>query len=101
MRRGELWRYEPVITRTGQPTLRLIVSADAVNADETIPAIYVMQVVETDPASLLAVRIGDHGWAFALRIERPPRKRLTEHVGAATAAEMEQVETALRATFEL
>ncbi len=40
MRRGDLWGYEPVIARAGQPTLRLIVSADAVNADETIPAIY-------------------------------------------------------------
>jgi hypothetical protein len=61
VRRGDLWRYEPVIDRAGQPTLRLIVSADAVNADETIRAIYVMQVAETDPGSLPAVHIGDHG----------------------------------------
>ena len=101
MRRGEVWRYEPVIARAGQSTLRLVVSADSINADEALPTVYVMQVVETDPGSLLAVRIGDLGWAFALLVDRPVRKRLTDRVGAATVEEMEQVDAALRATLEL
>ena len=71
MRRGEVWRYEPVIARAGQSTLRLVVSADSINADDALPTVYVMQVVETDPGSLLAVRIGDLGWAFALLVDRP------------------------------
>ncbi|HEX7267186.1 MAG TPA: hypothetical protein VF256_07160 [Streptosporangiaceae bacterium] len=101
MRRGEVWRYEPVIARAGQSTLRLVVSADSINADDALPTVYVMQVVETDPGSLLAVRIGDLGWAFALLVDRPVRKRLTDRVGAATVEEMEQVDAALRATLEL
>ena len=101
MRRGEVWRYEPVIARAGQSTLRLVVSADSINADDALPTVYVMQVVETDPGSLLAVRIGDLGWAFALQVDRPVRKRLTDRVGAATVEEMEQVDAALRATLEL
>lgn len=101
MRRGEVWRYEPIIARAGLSTSRLIVSADAVNADDTVPTVYVMQMVADDPGSLLAVRIGDLGWAFALLMDRPVRKRLVERIGVATAEEMEQVDTALRATFEL
>ncbi len=101
MRRGEVWRYEPVVARAGRSTLRLIVSADSINADHALPTVYVMQVVPTDPGSLLAVRIGDLGWAFALLLDRPVRKRLTDCVGVATAEEMERVDTALRAAFEL
>ena len=91
MRRGEVWRYEPVIARAGQSTLRLVVSADSINADDALPTVYVMQVVETDPGSLLAVRIGDLGWAFALLVDRPVRKRLTDRVGAATVEESRDV----------
>lgn len=101
MRRGEVRRYEPVMARAGQSTLRLVVSADVINADDILPTVYVVQVVETDPESLLAVRIGGLGWAFALLLDRPVRKRLTELLGVATAEEMEQVDTALRATFDL
>ncbi len=89
------------MARAGQSTLRLVVSANVINADDILPTVYVVQVVETDPESLLAVRIGDLGWAFALLLDRPVRKRLTERVGVATAEEMERVDTALRATFDL
>jgi mRNA-degrading endonuclease toxin of MazEF toxin-antitoxin module len=101
VKRGELWRYEPVITRAGQPTTRLVVSADSINRNDAIPVVYVMHVVDTDPGSLLAVRIGEHGWALATEIDRPVRKRLVEKLGEATAAEMEQVDNALRAVFDL
>jgi mRNA-degrading endonuclease toxin of MazEF toxin-antitoxin module len=101
VRRGEVWRYEPVIARAGQSTTRLVVSADSVNRNEALPIVYVMHVVDSDPASLLAVRIGEHGWALATEIDRPVRKRLTERLGEATTQEMEQVDTALRAVFDL
>lgn len=101
MRRGEVWRYEPVVARAGQPTLRLVVSADVVNADETVPTVYAVHVVDTDPGSLLAVRVADLGWAFTLLIDRPVRKRLVERVGSASYGEMDEVDAALRATFDL
>lgn len=96
-----MWRYEPVIARAGQSTTRLIVSSDVINRNESLPVVYVMHVVDTDPGSLLAVRIGEHGWALATEIDRPVRKRLAEHLGEASAAEMEQVDNALRAVFDL
>ncbi len=101
MRRGDLYRYEPVMTRAGQPTTRLIVSADAVNANEGLPTVYAMHVVNSDPGSLLAVRVGELGWAFALEIDRLPRHRLVEHLGRATPEELEQVDNAIRAVFEV
>lgn len=101
MRRGEVWRYEPVIARAGQSTIRLIVSADSVNLNEGLPVVYVMHVVDSDPQSLLAVRIGDLGWALATEIDRPIRKRLTEKLGEATTAQMDQVGSALRAVFDV
>lgn len=100
MRRGEIWRYEPVVHRAGQSTDRLIVSADSLNA-AALPTVYAMQMVDTDPGSLLAVRVGEHGWALATAIERPLRKRLVERIGQADPKEMEQVDNAIRATFDL
>ena len=100
MSRGEIRRYEPVIHGAGQSTDRLIVSSDSLNTAD-LPTVLVVQLVEHDPGSLLAVRIGDRGWAVATAVERPVRKRLTQRVGEATAAEMEQLDSALRATFDL
>lgn len=97
-----MWRYEPVLTRAGQSTARLIVSSDALTtADSGLPTVYTMQLAAADPESLLAVRIGDHGWAMTTTIERLLRKRMVERVGEAAPAEMEQVDNALRATFDL
>jgi mRNA-degrading endonuclease toxin of MazEF toxin-antitoxin module len=101
VRRGDLYRYEPVITRAGQSTTRLIVSADAVNANDALPTVYAMHVVDSDPGSLLAVRVGGLGWAFAMEIDRPPRRRLVEPLGRATPEELEQVDNAIRAVFEV
>jgi mRNA-degrading endonuclease toxin of MazEF toxin-antitoxin module len=101
VRRGELWRYEPVIPRAGQSTTRLVVSSDVLNRNDAIPVVYVMHVVDSDPGSLLAVRIDGHGWALATEIDRPVRKRLTERLGEASLQEMEHVDTALRATFDV
>ncbi len=101
MKRGEIWRYEPVINRPGRPTARLIVSSDSINRNEALPVVYVMQVADNDPGSLLAVPVEGHGWAIATEIDRPIRKRLTERMGEATAEEMEQVDNAIRATFDV
>lgn len=102
MRRGEVWRYDPVISRAGLSTSRLVISADALTAIEGgLSTVYTMQFADADPESLLAVRVGEHGWALATMIERLMRKRLVERIGEATPQEMEQVDNALRATFDL
>lgn len=101
MRRGEIWRYAAVIKRAGQSDLRLVVSADAINRNEALPAVYGMHVVSDDPGSLLAVRLEPHGWAFALEIDRPLRRRLVERVDVAGADVMEQVDHAIRAAYDV
>ena len=101
MRRGEIHRYQPVIQREGQSNLRLVVSDDAINTNDQIPTVFAMHVVADDPGGLLAVRVGELGWAFALEIDRPLRRRLVEKLGEATPEEMEAIDNALRATFNL
>lgn len=101
MRRGEIWRYEPVINRAGQSTARLVVSADSLNSNTGLPVVYVMHLADSDPRSLLAIRIDGHGWAISTEIDRPVRKRLVECIGRATADEMELVDNAIRATFDV
>ena len=92
---------QPVIQREGQSDLRLIVFADAINENHRLPVVSAMHVVSDDSGGLFAIRIGEHGWAFALEIDRPLRRRLVEKVGEATAAELEGIDSALRATFDL
>ncbi|WP_028927898.1 type II toxin-antitoxin system PemK/MazF family toxin [Pseudonocardia acaciae] len=101
MRRGDVYRYQPVVQREAQSNLRLIVSDDAINANDQLPTVFAMHVVADDPGGLLAVRIDEFGWAFALEIDRPLRRRLVDKLGEATAEEMEAVDNALRATFNL
>jgi mRNA-degrading endonuclease toxin of MazEF toxin-antitoxin module len=101
VRRGEIWRYQPVAARPGQPTLRLIVSADIINANDQIPVVLTLHLVDTDPDSLLAVHVGEYGWARALSIEPAMRRRLIEHVDTVEHETMEQVSNALRAVQDL
>lgn len=101
MRRGDVWRYEPVAARPGQATLRLIVSADVINENADLPIILGLHIVESDPGSLLAIKIGGHGWARALSIEPVLRRRLVERLGAADAETMGAVAGALRAVQDL
>jgi mRNA-degrading endonuclease toxin of MazEF toxin-antitoxin module len=101
VRRGEVWRYQPVAARPGQPTLRLIVSTNAVNGNDGIPVVLALHIVDADPQSLLAAKVGDHGWARALSLELVMRSRLVERVDVADNTTMEAVGTALRAAMDL
>lgn len=101
MRRGEVWRYRPVLERPGQPTLRLIISANAINSVDALPVLLSLHVVDSDPGGLLAVHVAPHGWASALTIEATIRRRLVEQVDTASDTTMEQVDAALRAAQEL
>jgi mRNA-degrading endonuclease toxin of MazEF toxin-antitoxin module len=102
MRRGEIYRYNPVTTRP-QPTLRLVVAAQALlDADPPPPVVLCLPIVEEDdPASLLTPAVAGLGWAVATNIERTLVSRMTEHVATASADEMEQVAIALRAALDL
>jgi mRNA-degrading endonuclease toxin of MazEF toxin-antitoxin module len=87
--------------RQGQPTLRLIVSADGINAAASLPVVFGLHVLEADPGELLAVAVEPWGWASALTLERVLRRRLGEHVGRVPDEIMEQVDASLRAVLEL
>lgn len=100
MQRGDVWAYTPVLPRPGISILRLVVSADVINESE-IPWVLGVHLVADDPGSLLAPRIGDHGWAVTTTIERVIKSRLGEQIGTATPEEMTQVAIALRAALDL
>jgi mRNA-degrading endonuclease toxin of MazEF toxin-antitoxin module len=100
VRRGEIWQYRPVLERPGQSLLRLIVSADFVNEGDSVTVLGV-HLVERDPESLLAPRIGAHGFANVMTIEAVLRRRLDARIGLATPDELGQVSDALRAVQDL
>ena len=87
--------------RQGQPTLRLIVSADGINAAVSLPVVFGLHILQDDPGELLAVAVPPWGWASAVTLERVLRRRLVEHVGQASGEVMEQVDASLRAVLEL
>jgi mRNA-degrading endonuclease toxin of MazEF toxin-antitoxin module len=96
-----VWRYEAVAPRPGESNLRLIVSSDAINAVDGMPVVLALRVVANDPESLLAVRIGEHGWARAMSIEPVIRRRLVECIDQADVDTMDSVSAALRAVQDL
>ena len=102
IRRGEVWAYKPVIPRPGISTLRLIVSADALNTAEHLNHVLAVHILDQDLESeLLAPRIGEHGWALVTTVERVVRSRLIEKIGEATPAEIAQVTNGLRVALAL
>lgn len=100
MRRGEIWQYRPVLERPGQSLLRLIVSADFLNESDGATVLG-LHLVDRDPQSLLAPRVGAHGFANVITIEAVLRRRLDARIGLATPEEMEQISHALRAAQDL
>jgi mRNA-degrading endonuclease toxin of MazEF toxin-antitoxin module len=100
VRRGEVWQYTPVLPRPGVSTTRLVVSANVINESE-IPWVLGVHLVDHDPESVLAQRIGDYGWAVVTTVERVVRSRLGQQLGTATPEEMEQVDIALKACLDL
>jgi hypothetical protein len=60
--RGEIWTYRPVLERPGQSLLRIILSADGFNRDESRVQVMGAHIVDHDPGGLLSVRVAPHGW---------------------------------------
>jgi mRNA-degrading endonuclease toxin of MazEF toxin-antitoxin module len=101
VQRGEVWRYEPAVRRPGQSTVRLIVSARAVNDDPVLPVVLGVHILDGDPGGLLAVPIAAHGWASALTLEPMLRSRLVERLDTVDPDTMDDVAAALRAAQDL
>lgn len=100
MQRGQIWAYRPALPRPGQSLLRLILSAEGVNQDSSLPVVTGAQVIDRDPGGLLSVRLDPHGWVTLLTIEAVLRSRLDEHVATASAEEMASVGVALAAMLD-
>ncbi|QJY51208.1 hypothetical protein [Pseudonocardia broussonetiae] len=60
-----------------------------------------LQVVERDPGSILAVRLGSLGWAVVTTVEAVLKSRLGKVAGMATAEEQEALNQALKAALDL
>ncbi len=75
-------------------------SADFLNEGDGATVLGV-HLVDRDPQSLLAPRIGTHGFANVMTIEAVLRRRLDARISLATPEEMEQVSNALRAAQDL
>ena len=99
--RGELWRYQSVLSRPGLSGKRLIVSAPAINREQRLPVVLSVQVYDSDPGGLLAVSLGEHGWTTAMSIEPTVRFRLTERLGVVDTETMDLVSAALRTAQDL
>lgn len=98
MNRGEFWHYEP----KGSPRHRnmLIVSADGVNAS-TRRWVYGLEVVDQDPADILAVRLNEHRWIDGTTLSRLWRDWLTEPHGTANPDILDAVDAMLRGALDL
>lgn len=98
MRRGELWTYEP----QGSPRHQLvvIVSSNGVN-DSGRRWLLGVPITVDDPHDILAVPITRHGWADVTRMTRYFRLWLTKSEGVAGPADLEQLDSALRAVLDL
>ncbi len=60
-----------------------------------------LQIVDSDPGSLLSVRLDGHGWAVTTTIEQVIKSRLDDPVGVISPDEQQAVDNALRAALDL
>ncbi len=89
------------MNRQGQSTVRLIVSANGINDAESLPIVFGVHVLDSDPGQLLAVHVAPWGWASALTLERVMRRRLVEQLATVPDDVLEQVDASLLAALEL
>lgn len=99
LRRGDVHRHTNFLAREGAANYRLIISSSPVTGDDDLAVVTSLHVYGTDRGGLLSVRLGEVGYASALNIETTIRSRLGEVVHTATAAELDSVDSALRAAL--
>lgn len=90
-----------MLERPGQSTLRVILSADGFNRDDSRVQVMGAQILDRDPGGLLSVRIEPHGWAVLTTVEAVMRRRLGGRVGVATPDELAAVTAAFCALFDV
>ena len=90
-----------MLERPGQSLLRIILSADGFNRDESRVQVMGAHIVDHDPGGLLSVRVAPHGWVVLPTLEAVIRRRLGERVGAASPDELAAVMAAFRALFDV
>jgi len=96
--RGEIWSYIP----QGSPRqpLVVIVSSDGIN-QSTRTWLLGALISPEDPQDILAVRVEGRGWVSAGNVTRLYRGWLRERVGELDSPTAEQLNSALRAAFDL
>lgn len=100
IRRGEVWSYTPVLSRTGQSLVRVVVSAEAYNAT-SVPIVHALHVVDSDPENLLGIRLVGHGWALVGSLEGTMKNRLGERLGVISTEEQDAIDSAVKALLDL
>lgn len=78
----------------------VLLSSDGIN-DSPRPWLLGVELRQRDPGDLLAVPVGDRGWAYAGDLTRLYRAWVGPRVGAVAPGELTQLEGALRAALDL
>lgn len=99
MRRGELRSYTRPST-PGQIRTVLVLSSDGIN-DSPRPWLLGIELRDRDPGDLLAIPVGDRGWAYAGDLNRIYRSWLGERVGVLDGTTLARLDGALRAALDL
>ncbi|MBB5917609.1 mRNA-degrading endonuclease toxin of MazEF toxin-antitoxin module [Nocardia transvalensis] len=102
MRRGEVWRYAPVLP-DGTPAPRrttVVVVSDPAVITSPYRWLHVVPFAADDPGHVLTIHTC-HGWADALEFHRVYRVWLAELAGELSAEEMDALDTRLRAALSL
>lgn len=98
MLRGEIWSYAPQGSPR-QPRV-VIVSSDGIN-QSTRTWLLGAPIAPDDPQDILAIPVEGHGWASAGNVTRFYRGWLRERSGALDGPTLEQLNSVLRAAFDL
>jgi mRNA interferase MazF len=99
VRRGELRGYTRPSTPQ-QPRTVVILSSDGIN-DSPRPWLLGIELRERDPGDLLAIPVGDRGWAYAGDLTRLYRAWVGPIQGRLDTTTLGRLDGALRAALDL
>ena len=101
MQRGEVRAYSNMVARDRGPVARLVVAAQSVLDNPDVPTAVTLLVYADPRAGLLSVPVGDIGYASTLAPEASMRRLLGDVLHVCTPEELEQVDVAIRAAFDV
>ena len=90
-----------MVARERGPVARLIVAAQSVLDNPANPTVATLLVFADARAGLLSVPVGDIGYASALSPEASMRRLVGDVLHFCTPDELDQVDIALRAAFDI